>query len=125
VISPHMAEGTCRLCGTHATLHLSHVVPAFVFRWLRKTSGTGHIRSTEEPNLRVQDGMKRFWFCSACEERLNCLNYNFNLKLRALGRVTPFEAIRQWYQKNPEIFNINTSHLIVGLNISGFPLSRE
>jgi len=29
------------------------------------------------------------------------LNCNFNLKLRALGRVTPFEAIRQWYQKNP------------------------
>ena len=44
------------------------------------------------------------------------LNYNFNLKLRALGRVTPFEAIRQWYQKNPEIFNINPNHLIVGLN---------
>jgi len=41
---------------------------------------------------------------------------NFNLKLRALGRVTPFEAIRKGYQKNPEIFNINPNHTyIVGL----------
>lgn len=44
------------------------------------------------------------------------LNYNFNLKLRAIGRKPPFEAILDFYQKAPDIFSINPNHLIVGLN---------
>jgi len=45
------------------------------------------------------------------------LNYNFNLKLRAIGRKTPFDAMLQWYDKKPNIFSINPFHLNVGLNI--------
>ena len=44
------------------------------------------------------------------------LNYNFNLKLRALGRISPFDAILKWYLKKPECFIINPNHLTVGLN---------
>ena len=44
------------------------------------------------------------------------LNYNFNLKLRAIGRIPPFEAILNAYQKTPDIFYINPNQLIVGLN---------
>jgi hypothetical protein len=34
------------------------------------------------------------------------LNYNFNLKLRAIGRIPPFEAIRQWFlQKTGHFFD--------------------
>lgn len=46
----------------------SHVLPAFVFRWLRERSGKGgHIRNTDKPNVRVQDGLKQPWLCGACE----------------------------------------------------------
>lgn len=45
------------------------------------------------------------------------LNYNFNLKLRAIGRKPPFEAILDFYKKMPAIFTINPNQLIVGLNI--------
>lgn len=44
------------------------------------------------------------------------LNYNFNLKLRAIGRVPPFEAMLHWYNKSPSNFTVNPAHLIVGLN---------
>ncbi len=44
------------------------------------------------------------------------LNYNFNLKLRAIGRKTPFDAVLQWYAKKPDIFIINPIQLNVGLN---------
>lgn len=44
------------------------------------------------------------------------LNYNFNLKLRAIGRIPPFEAIRQWFLQKPDIFSTAPDHLIVGLN---------
>jgi hypothetical protein len=44
------------------------------------------------------------------------LCYDFNLKLRALGRVTPFEAMLHWYNKLPSIFTVNPNQLIMGLN---------
>ena len=59
--------GECRLCKKQAELQLSHILPAFVFKWQKASSGNGHLRSTEEPNARVQDGVKRYWLCSACE----------------------------------------------------------
>ena len=58
----------CRLCQTDSELQLSHILPAFAYRWLRESSGNGHIRNSLEPNKRVQDGLKRYWLCASCEE---------------------------------------------------------
>jgi hypothetical protein len=66
-----MPMGACKLCGNLSELQLSHVLPAFVFRWQRESSGNGHIRSTHEPNRRVQDGLKFHWLCSDCEQRFS------------------------------------------------------
>jgi hypothetical protein len=52
-------------------------------------------------------------------------NYNFNLKLRAIGRKIPFDAVLQWYDKKPDIFLVNTSHLYVGLNTYQATLSIQ
>lgn len=65
-----MAE-RCRLCEEERTLLLSHILPAFVFRWMRESAGGSHLRSTVEPNLRVQDGVKKHWLCAECEERFS------------------------------------------------------
>ncbi|CRD50719.1 conserved hypothetical protein [Stenotrophomonas maltophilia] len=65
-----MPSGTCRLCQREAELQLSHVVPAFVFRWMRESSGNSFLRSTQSPNLRVQDGPQKHWLCLDCEARL-------------------------------------------------------
>jgi hypothetical protein len=71
--STQIAEhaGTCALCGQPAALRNSHILPAFVFRWLRDTSSTGHIRTTDNINQRVQDGWKKHWLCASCEEILS------------------------------------------------------
>lgn len=63
-------HGVCALCLAHAPLQLSHVIPAFVFRWLRRTSATGQIRYGENPNKRVQDGLTLPLLCTRCETRL-------------------------------------------------------
>jgi len=61
--------------------------------------------------------VKRFHYDSveALKEHLYAyvLNYNFNLKLRAIGRLPPFEAILNFYKKMPDIFTVNPDHLIV------------
>lgn len=74
-------EGECAFCDKHASLRGSHVLPAFVYRWLRQRSGTGHIRNTDNPNRRVQDGLKLPWLCDECERRFNEFETAFATKV--------------------------------------------
>lgn len=62
-----MPAGRCRLCHTEGDLQLSHILPAFLFRWVRETSANGYLRFGDNPNHRVQDGPKRHWLCVQCE----------------------------------------------------------
>lgn len=71
----------CRLCQQEAELLLSHVLPAFVFRWLKESSGNSHIRQSHEPNQRVQDGEKRYWLCASCEQLFGEAEREFSLRL--------------------------------------------
>lgn len=59
----------CPLCSESADLQSSHIIPSFVFQWLRDSGGTGHIRFSGRPNVRVQDGWKPRMLCAACEQR--------------------------------------------------------
>lgn len=76
-----MPKGQCRLCGVESALQLSHILPAFVTRWLRESSGTGKIRLGTSPNRRVQDGPRRHWLCTSCESRLSRSETSFAEKL--------------------------------------------
>lgn len=67
----------CKLCGKLAELKESHLVPAFVYRWMRSTSGTGHLRFGQTPNQRVQDGIKTPLLCEDCEGRLSVWEKKF------------------------------------------------
>ena len=62
-------EGFCKLCGHEGTLEVSHIVPKFIYRWLRKSSASGYLRFAVNPNKREQDGIKDYWLCSSCEDR--------------------------------------------------------
>jgi hypothetical protein len=63
--------GKCKLCGNESNLILSHIVPSFVFKWLKENSATGYLRFANTPNLRVQDGIKEYWLCNVCEGLFN------------------------------------------------------
>ena len=58
----------CALCASTSELQASHIIPGFVFDWLRDTSATGHFRSSQIPDLRVQDGLKPRMLCKSCEQ---------------------------------------------------------
>ena len=57
----------CRLCGQNKDLAKSHIIPRFVYKWLRESSVTGHMRLAEEPDIRSQDGFKPHLLCNECE----------------------------------------------------------
>jgi hypothetical protein len=65
-----MTTGTCRLCGTNGELKESHIVPRFVYQWLRKTGGS-YFRNLADPATRKQDGTKQHLLCGACEQRFS------------------------------------------------------
>ena len=74
-------KNNCKLCNKIAVLEESHVIPKFVYSWVKKTSGTGYLRFGETPNLRVQDGIKKYWLCPECEDTLSHWENEFSKKI--------------------------------------------
>lgn len=62
-----MCNPKCALCGLEKELQLSHIVPKFVGRYLKKSSA-GAIRNLSNPNRTVQDIEKHYLLCHDCEE---------------------------------------------------------
>lgn len=60
-------KGICKLCDERKDLRESHVIPSFVYKWIKDSSGSGYLRFGETPNKRVQDGLKYYWLCDNCE----------------------------------------------------------
>lgn len=58
----------CRLCKQEKELVESHIIPSFVYRWIKESSVTGHLRFGETVNMRVQDGIKAHLLCVDCEQ---------------------------------------------------------
>lgn len=71
-----MPIGKCALCLEYKELELSHIVPKFVIRHLKKTS-FGAIRNMENPNKAVQDGEKYYMLCGNCEDLFSTYETKF------------------------------------------------
>jgi hypothetical protein len=74
------AASKCALCNEVADLCLSHLVPAFVGRYLKETSATGFLRNGVNPNVRQQDTNKQFLLCKKCEEIFSVFENEFSRK---------------------------------------------
>ena len=60
------SEVNCALCGTLSILRESHIVPKFVYKWMKQT-GTGRLRQLKKLNTPIQDGIKQKLLCGTCE----------------------------------------------------------
>lgn len=57
----------CALCFEERELQLSHIVPKFVFGYVKRSAPSA-LRSHRTPNLRIQDGEKEYLLCWKCEQ---------------------------------------------------------
>ena len=71
-----MPTGICALCHENKELELSHIIPKFVIRHLKKTS-FGAIRNMENPNKVIQDGEKHYLLCGDCEDLFSVYETKF------------------------------------------------
>ncbi len=63
----NISNDTCALCRRSDDLRQSHIVPEFVWRWLKETGGGGYLRFVFNPNKREQDGFQERILCGDCE----------------------------------------------------------
>lgn len=75
-----LKQGVCALCREEKELELSHTIPKFSIRRLKKTS-FGNIRCVENPNRVVQDSEKEYLLCSDCEDRFSTVETKFANKI--------------------------------------------
>ena len=87
---------TCALCRESRPLERSHIIPKFVYRWLKDT-GTGVLRRSDNPNRRHQDGGRIDLLCRDCETRFSVWEREFNNRAflpyhnAPRGTYVPFE----------------------------------
>ena len=68
---------SCSLCGNMKPLRMSHFIPKFVGRWMKKTSATGFLSNAEDMSRRVQDLSSAPLLCGDCELRFSKLESYF------------------------------------------------
>jgi hypothetical protein len=97
----------CKLCKEIKELQLSHIIPKFIGRWLKKTSATGYIRNVVKANQRIQDLPKQYLLCKDCEKLFSGFETKF-----AENIFYPF------HNENRKLFHYDTwlQKFIVSLN---------
>lgn len=95
----------CKLCNNYEQIQNSHVIPNFIHKWMKKTSYTGNIRTSENPNKINQGGYKEYMLCSTCEQLFSKWeNYFAEIHFKPL--------INESVVKN---YNINLSKFVVSI----------
>ena len=70
--------GKCALCDDEGvSLIESHSIPKFVYQWVKETSPTPYLRSSDNVNKREQDGPKEYLLCEKCEGKLSLMEAEF------------------------------------------------
>lgn len=88
--------GTCALCDQEEVrLKESHIIPKFVYQWIKETSPTSYLRSSDNVNKREQDGPKEYLLCGECESHLSIMEAEFAKNI--------FKKIANYQQQAPKI----------------------
>jgi hypothetical protein len=61
----------CKYCNNNEAIENSHLIPKSIYDWLKTTAPSPYIRSTHNPNQRVQDGIKPPLLCTECEVKFS------------------------------------------------------
>jgi hypothetical protein len=111
-----MPISPCRLCGETKELRESHILPGFVYRWMKETSATGYLRFGQQPNLRVQDGIKLHLLCGGCEQRFNQWETQFaNRIFHPMTQDAPRASYGSWLL----LFCASVSWRVLAFHIDG------
>lgn len=106
----------CALCREKRVLTMSHIIPSFVGKWLKTTSGTGFLIGAVESDKRIQDLRRMLLLCKDCEERLSALETYF-----------AGEFFYPFFENNNRVFKYDSrlKRFIVSLNWRSLLISYD
>ncbi|AUJ71880.1 hypothetical protein [Pseudoalteromonas sp. NC201] len=96
-----MSSKVCKFCEKSPAIDNSHLIPSFIYKWIKDTSPTGYMRATNEPNKRQQDGYKSALLCESCEEKFS--------KSEDLFKKELFNKIANYRKPCPEKLSITNN----------------
>lgn len=97
-------RGICRLTYKDSDLQHSHIYPKFVIDWYRKTGGK-YLRGAKNPNLRSQDGYKKYLLSFEAEQLFSLREKWFAENVFHNYMENPFNPID--YDENLFYFSIS------------------
>lgn len=86
--------GKCALCDKESILKNSHIIPKFVFDYIKGSSFTNRLREMSVPNLPKQDGPKEYMLCEECEQRFSKRENLFATKIFHPALVNKAESVK-------------------------------
>lgn len=89
------SNNICKLCGKRSKLEISHIIPKFVYKWIKKTSATKKLREGSNPDKRIQDGYKLHFLCGECEDIFS--NYENKFAEKIFHPLHNDKSIEQQY----------------------------
>ena len=115
--------GLCSLCGHYRDLQESHIIPKFVGKWLKQTSGTGFLVNANRASKRVQDLITLRLLCHDCEKRFSKFETYFANEI-----FFPFhekKAKSFEYDGRLELFTISLSWRVLRTQYEAFKLEHS
>jgi len=98
--------GRCAFCGDEDVSILeSHIIPKFVFKWIKDTSPTPYFRRSDNVNRREQDGLKEYLLCEICEQNFSALESDFSENF--------FKKIANYQKQSSEVLVSESMRLFV------------
>lgn len=88
----------CKYCKENEAIKNSHIIPSFIYEWI-KTTSTGYLRTTDEPNVRKQDGLKSALLCLDCERDF--------AKIEDVFKKEYFSKVANYRKPCPEVLDIS------------------
>ncbi len=107
----------CKYCQEKDAIKYSHIIPSFVYKWIKETAATGYMRNNHEPNLRQQDGPKAPLLCVDCEKLFSEVENSF--------KKDYFTKVANYQNRCPEIVNITPEIIICIYTIAWRVLANE
>ncbi len=100
----------CKFClEEKSSLQISHIIPKFVYNWMKKTATTGRMRDGRNVNQPAQDGYKTRLLCSSCENEFSAYeSYFANFVFMPLTKSDGFISHKEinWQKFNMFILSL-------------------
>lgn len=77
---PKLDNMICELHRENAKLCESHIIPKFVYKWMKET-GSGRLRQVKTKNKPMLDGIKKHMLCKSCEDKFSKYEKLFSEKI--------------------------------------------